>query len=243
MYEPSKVTESRYTRNHNTAHERRGAAVGLDSPFQDPTLKKLPFSYVSYDKKHTCSSAVGGYSPGLREGLAAATGAPFDGTSEAIPAAADTGLAEAAGPRDDSAPPLVAAVLFTSVLVPTRVSHRVERYRDTSEGLERRTINNNGQCTGTIWEYWRAIVSHTTPVTQLRYYCCCFVYTCHESLEGEGLRAPTASGEGAQRSHTRTTPLRLDFPKLCQNLYSRQARKASTSKRTILISYTICYSI
>lgn len=88
-------------------------------PLRSVTLHSHDAFQLSRSVHRTCSSAVGGYCPGLREGLAGATGAPFDGTSDAIPAAADTGLAEAAGPRD-SAPPLAAVELFTSVLVPGR---------------------------------------------------------------------------------------------------------------------------
>lgn len=58
----------------------------------------------------TCSSAVGGYSPGFRDGLAVATGAPFEGTSDAIPAAAETGFELAVVP--------LVVVTFTNVLVP-----------------------------------------------------------------------------------------------------------------------------
>lgn len=67
----------------------------------------------------TCSSAVGGYSPGFNIGLVPFTGAPFDGTSEAIPAAADTGFEAALVPgRDSPTLPVAVAGVFTSVLVP-----------------------------------------------------------------------------------------------------------------------------
>lgn len=103
---------------------------------------------------HTCSSAVGGYSPGLRSGLGAVTVAPFDGTSEAMPAAADSGFETLVAPRDS--PALPAAGVFTSVLVPAQRAHDAKFYEPTRTqhlmdhapqcGLNRRDINA-GNCT------------------------------------------------------------------------------------------------
>lgn len=80
---------------------------------------------------------MGGYSPGFRDGLAAAAGAPFEGTSEAIPAAAETGLEFVVLLLADSfappvPPPLVA--VFTRVLVPAETVcgplHERERFEE-----------------------------------------------------------------------------------------------------------------
>lgn len=80
--------------------------------------------------QHTCSSAVGGYSPGFRDGLAVAIGAPFEGTSDAIPAAAETGF-------ELAVVPLLVVAAFTNVLVPFSFaggSYYKETYVSTKEG-------------------------------------------------------------------------------------------------------------
>lgn len=79
--------------------------------------KRSPPTGVRVNQHHTCSSAVGGYSPGFRDGRSIATGAPFEGTSEAIPAAAETGFG-AGVLRDSSAPAALAVLVFTNELVP-----------------------------------------------------------------------------------------------------------------------------
>lgn len=56
----------------------------------------------------------------MRDGLAMATGAPFDGTSDAIPAAAETGF-EARAPRDSSVPAPLVVLVFTNVFVPSHM--------------------------------------------------------------------------------------------------------------------------
>lgn len=79
--------------------------------------KRSPPTGLLANQHHTCSSAVGGYCPGLSDGLSVATGAPFEGTSEAIPAAAETGFG-AGVLRDSSAPAELAVLVFTNELVP-----------------------------------------------------------------------------------------------------------------------------
>lgn len=74
----------------------------------------------------------------MRDGLAAATGAPLEGTNDASPAAAETGLVLEAPPLASFVPavPLaVAAVVFTKVLVPVAF---VGRCGGISRGSEAR---------------------------------------------------------------------------------------------------------
>lgn len=101
---------------------------------------------VKVNPHHTCSSAVGGYCPGFRDGLSVATGAPFDGTSEAIPAAAETGF-EAGVLRDSSVPAALAVLVFTNELVPVCMFDiRANEGHMRTTNLKRRQVPDTLYC-------------------------------------------------------------------------------------------------
>lgn len=71
-----------------------------------------------------------------------ATGAPFEGTSEAIPAAAETGLEPVADSFVPAAPVLAVVGVFTNVLVPISPGSRKGGLVRIQAG-EREVMQNN----------------------------------------------------------------------------------------------------